>query len=313
MLMEVENKREEEGKNDMRNRKQKKLELKSHKMNSFSRILGFFMMTYAILLMVPVTFSLISSFKSLADFNDNMFGITSFTLENYKKVMQEFVYNVIMKDGSSGYYDFWGLTWNSFWFAIGRAFCSTMVPCIVAYCSAKFDFAIGKILTSVVFITMAIPIIGTTGASIEITRALGLYDSIPGTWFLSANFLGATYLLYYGNFKSIPSDYTEAALVDGANNFTIFFRIMLPMVKSLFTYHLITGFMGEWSNYGIVLYYLPSKPTLSLAMMNFTSLSFTSVTMQMAGCILLALPCLVLFVVFKDKFMENMQVGGIKG
>ena len=282
-------------------------------MNRFSSVILVFMIIYAILLLVPYVFAFITSFKSLGDFRDYMFSWTVPTLENYKKVMQEFVYPVVLKDGSSGYYDFWGMVLNSFLVSVGGAFMMTMTPCVCAYCASKFDFAIGKLLTTIVYVTMSIPIIGSTAASIQMTQFLGLHDTIVGTWFLKATFLGLNYLLYLGNFKSIPKDYTEAAYMDGAGNFRIFFRIMFPMVRNLFNLQMILGFVQIWSDYSVPMYYLPSTPTLSLAMLNFSSLSSTSVTMQMAGCMLLSLPNLVLFVLFKEKFMGNIQMGGVKG
>lgn len=288
-------------------------ELREHKMNVFSWIMFGFMAVYAILLLIPFVFAFVSSFKPIADFIDNMFGWTMPSLENYLKVFTEFKYQVILKDGSAGYFDFWGLTWNSLVLAIGCVFCETMTACIVAYCSAKFDFWISKILVVLVYALMAIPIIGTTGASIQMMRNIGLYDTMIGALFLKCNFLGMDFLLYYGNFKTIPSDFTEAARMDGAGNFRIFFKIMFPMVRNLFTLQMILGFVTYWSDYNIPLYYLPSVPTLSLAMLNFNELSFTSVTMQLAGCVLLSLPCLVMFILFKDKFMGNMQMGGVKG
>lgn len=282
-------------------------------MNRFSWVILVFMIIYAILLLIPYVFAFITSFKSLGDFRDYMFSWTVPTMENYKKVMQEFVYPVVLKDGSSGYYDFWGMVLNSFLVSVGGAFMMTMTPCVCAYCASKFDFAIGKLLTTIVYVTMSIPIIGSTAASIQMTQFLGLHDTIVGTWFLKATFLGLNYLLYLGNFKSIPKDYTEAAYMDGAGNFRIFFRIMFPMVRNLFNLQMILGFVQIWSDYSVPMYYLPSTPTLSLAMLNFSSLSSTSVTMQMAGCMLLSLPNLVLFVLFKEKFMGNIQMGGVKG
>lgn len=287
--------------------------LKSHKMSAFSRIMLVFMIIYAIGLMLPYVFALLTSFKEFGDFSDNMFGWTTPTLENYKKVMQEFVYPVVLPDGSSGYYDFWGMVGTSFLVAVGCAFAEAITPCVCAYCSVKFDFVIGKIMTAIVYITMSIPIVGSTAASIQMTHAIGLHDTIIGTWFLRLTFLGMNYLLFQGNFKSIPSDYAESAYMDGAGNFTIFFKIMFPMVRNLFNLLMILGFVQIWSDYSIPMYYLPSKPTLSLAMLNFSSLSSTSVTMQMAGCMLLSIPNLILFVLFKDKFMGNIQMGGIKG
>lgn len=297
----------------MISRKKKDHDLKCHKMNKFSWGLLVFMAIYAVLLLAPYVFALLSSFKSVGDFTDHMFGLTKLTLENYKKVMTGFVYPVVMENGASGYYDFWGMCTNSFLYAIGCAFCGTMTPCIVGYCSAKFDFKIGKFLTSLVYVLMTLPLVGSTGASIQMTKVIGAYDTILGAYFLKCSFLGMNYLLYYGNFKGIPSDYMDAAYMDGAGNFRVFFSIMFPMVKGLFNLQMILGFVTHWSDYTTPMFYLPSKPVLALAMLNFSELSSTSVTMQMAGCILLSIPGFLLFTLFKDKFMGNVQLGGIKG
>ena len=61
------------------------------------------------------------------------------------------------------------------------------------------------------------------------------------------------------------------------------------------------------------MYFMPSRPTLALTLLNFSELSGTTETMQMAACVLLALPGIILFICFKEKFMTNLQVGGVKG
>lgn len=286
---------------------------KTNKMNRFAWVMFVIMSIYAILILFPYAFALFASFKSVADFSDNPFGISVPTLSAYTKMLKSFVYPVLMKDGSAGYYDFLGLTINSFLFASGRAFIGTMTPCVVSYCAARFDFKIGKFLTDLVYVLLTVGLIGTTGASIEMTQRLGLYDNMIGMYVLSASFLGMQYLYYYGNWKTIPSDFSEAAIMDGAGNFTIFFRIMFPMVRSLFSLNLITGFIGHWGDYGTPLFYMPSTPTLALAMFNFNELYSTSVTMQLAGCLMLSIPGLILFLVGKKYFVGNMQLGGIKG
>lgn len=287
--------------------------LKRYRMNKTAWIMCVCLLIYAAALLYPYFFALLTSFKTMGDFTDKMFSVTALTFDNYKRVFTEFIYPVTLSDGSAGYYNFFGLAWNSLLYALGGAFCLAVVPCITAYCSAKFDFLIGRILTVIVYFCMAVPIVGRTASEIQMTHFLGIYDSIPGMWFMKCSFLGMYYLIFHAAFRSIPRDYTEAAYMDGAGNFRIFFKIMLPLVSNNIFLVLILQFVALWSDYTGPLYFLPSKPTLSLALLNFSSLSSTSATMQMAACVLLCIPSLLLFAKFSDKFTNNLNVGGIKG
>ena len=168
----------------MRWKKTKREPMRTSRMNGFAWGMLFFLLIYVSLLLLPYVFAIVSSFKTLNDFIDNLFGWTKPTLENYRDVMEKFKYPVVMDNGSAGYYNFLGMSINSVLYALGGAFCATIIPCITAYCSAKFDFVIGKILTHLVYIIMALPLVGTTGASIEMTKMLGIHDTIPVMWFL---------------------------------------------------------------------------------------------------------------------------------
>jgi len=101
--------------------------------------------------------------------------------------------------------------------------------------------------------------------------------------------------------------------MDGASNMSIFTRIMLPLSMSTMSVVFILAFVNFWSDYTTPMYFLPSYPTLALSLLNFSELSGTTETMQMAACVLLCIPTLVLFACFTEKFTENLQIGGIKG
>lgn len=286
---------------------------KVNKMNVFAYGMLVFLVIYAVCLVYPYFLALISSFKTMSDFTDNMFAFTAPTLDNYKRVFTEFIYPVTLSDGSAGYYDFFGLAVNSFTYALGGALCLAIAPCITSYCVARFPYFFSKVVMTVVYVCMAIPIVGSTASEIQMTHTLGIYDTIPGIWFMKFSFLGMYFLIYHAAFKSVPEDYAEAAYMDGAGNFTIFFRIMFPMVTNIFSLVVILQFVALWSDYTGPLYFLPSNPTLSLALLNFSESSNTSATMQMAACVLLCIPSLLLFAKFNDKFTNNTQMGGIKG
>lgn len=296
-----------------RKKKYKEQARKPSRMTPITWIVCVVLLIYACCLMYPYLLAVLSSFKSLSNYTDNFFSVTEFTLENFKRVLTGFVYPVILKDGGSGYYDFLGLTVNSFLYAAGGALCLTVTPCVVAYCCQKYPYKFSKFIEALIYVVMIVPIIGNTASTIQMTQNLGTYDTMWGHWFMKCSFLGVYFLVYHAAFEGIPNDYSEAVYMDGGGHFTIFFRIMLPLVSKQMLTVFILQFVALWSDYMGVLYYLPSTPTISVALLNFSSLASTTAPMQLAACLLASLPSLALFAKFSDQFMGSLQMGGVKG
>ncbi len=286
---------------------------RTSKMSPVTWVCCLVLVIYACCLMYPYLLALLSSFKSLKDYTDNMFTITNLTFDNFKKVFTGFVYPVILKNGAAGYYNFLGLTMNSVMYAVGGAFFLAVTPCIVAYCCQKFPFKFSKFIEALVYIVMIVPIVGNTASSIQMTHSLGMYDTMWGHYLMKCSFLGIYFLVYHAAFEAIPDDYMEAVYMDGGGHFTIFFKIMLPLVSKQILTVFILQFVLLWSDYTGVLYYLPSLPTLSIALLNFGELASTTVPMQLAACMLTSIPGLALFAKFSDQFMGSLQTGGVKG
>ena len=163
---------------------------------------------------------------------------------------------------------------------------------------------------------MVIPIVGNLPSEIQIARIFGLYDQIWGLWIMKANFLGMYFLVFYGVFKGIPKEYAEAAKVDGAGNFSILFRIMLPMVRNTFFVVMLIKFIEFWNDYQTPLIYLKSYPTIAYGvfyMANSRENGLSTVPMRMTSAMLAFIPVFVLFMVFQKKLVGNLTVGGIKG
>lgn len=286
---------------------------KAARMTPLSWTVCIVLLLYASCLMYPYLLALLSSFKSLTDYTDHFFSITKLTMENFVKVFTQFTYPVLLKNGGSGYYDFLGLTMNSFLYAGGGAFCLTVTPCVVAYCCQKFPYKFSKFIEAMIYVVMIVPIIGNTASSIQMTQNIGIYDHMWGHWIMKCSFLGVYFLVYHAAFEGIPNDYMEAVYMDGGGHFTIFFKIMLPLVSKQMLTVFILQFVALWSDYMGVLYYLPSTPTISVALLNFTSLALTTAPMQLAACMLASIPGLALFAKFSDQFMGSLQMGGVKG
>ena len=105
--------------------------------------------------------------------------------------------------------------------------------------------------------------------------------------------------------------------MDGAGEYTVFLRIMLPMVKTVFWTIALIYFITYWNDYQTPLLYMPSYPTLSYGVYSLTvntsaSLGLNYKTVQMAASMTLIVPILIAFIIFKDKIMGNLTMGGEK-
>ena len=278
-----------------------------------AKIICVFLVIYASAILYPYLLALNSAFRDWGSFTDNIFGISKWTLDNFKQVFVQFNYPVTMPDGTPGAFYFDGLLFNSALYSLGCAAAASICPCIVGYCTAKFPYKFSRFIISMIYVLMGLPIVGTTVSEIQMSQTIGVYNTIPGMWFLKFGFVGLYTLLFHSMYKSLPNEYVEAAYMDGAGNMQIFTRIMLPMGMPTMSVVFILSFVNFWSDYTAPMYFLPSYPTLSLSLLNFAELSSTTETMQMAACVLLCIPSLVLFASFTEKFTENLQVGGIKG
>jgi multiple sugar transport system permease protein len=116
-------------------------------------------------------------------------------------------------------------------------------------------------------------------------------------------------------FKGIPKELSESAIIDGANHFQIFIKIMLPLCKpAIITVALFT-FMGVWNDYFGPLIFLsnPDHWTLALGLRAFQLQFGGRFDLMMAAAILIMLPTLVLFFFTQKSFIEGITFTGIKG
>ena len=123
------------------------------------------------------------------------------------------------------------------------------------------------------------------------------------------------YLVFFAAFKGVSKEYSEAASIDGASEFTIMVRIMLPMVKTVMLTVFLIKFIELWNDYQNPMLYLPSYPTVAFGVYYMSVVNRTndiSTTVRLAGSILMAVPVLILFVCFKDKLIGNLSMGGVK-
>ena len=201
-------------------------------------------------------------------------------------------------------------------YAVVGALLRALIPCLVAYVAQKWDNLCSKILYTSVIVTMIIPIIGSNASMMVLMKQLRLYDTFFGVYLMQASYTGFYFLVYYGVFKGMAKEYSEAAIVDGANEYRVLFSIMLPLVKSTFATVFLIMFIEMWNDYQMPLLWLPTYPTLAYAVYTLTqpggNNKLSTETMRLTFCMITALPILVLFIAFRNQIMGNLTMGGVK-
>lgn len=184
-----------------------------------------------------------------------------------------------------------------------------------AYVVAKYEFPGRKLIFSVVVFSLIVPIVGSLPSQIQLMDALHLSNTVIGCIFLYSGGFGMNFLLLYSFFKNLSWTYVEAARIDGASDFKIFFRIIIPMAKGPVIAIAVIQLIGLWNDYLTPSIYLPDKPTIAvgLKLLQTTMVQQGNYTLLFATIIIALIPIVVLFCCFSKTIMENTSVGGLKG
>lgn len=211
---------------------------------------------------------------------------------------------------------FFGLVGNSVWYTALATVCPILVNACVSYVLAKYKFKLRSVYYGVIIFCMTIPIIGNSASKMQVYNQLYLLDTGPLLVGLAhATMGGMGFLVLYAFFRNISWSYAEAALIDGANHFTVFFRIMLPMALPAMGALLLVNGITAWNTYLEVLMFNPSWPGIAsgLYIISRTLPRFNNEPAYYAALVISIIPVLVVFSIFQDKIMANFSVGGLKG
>lgn len=246
---------------------------------------------------------------------ETMLGQEGFTFDNYVWAWNNFRVDSV---GNGVYTEVGELFLNSFVYSIVATLITTATHSITAYISARYSHhKIAAILYPIVIVTMLLPIVGNLPSELNMMRMMGWYDRVWGLWLMKGGFLGTNFLIFYSGFKSISWEYAEAAFVDGASHFRVLVQIMIPLASGTLGALALITFITYWNDWKVNIQYLPTTwPMISNALYRFQSdggVPGITTPRRMAGCLIIATPLIILFVIFRKKLMGSLTIGGIKG
>ncbi len=222
---------------------------------------------------------------------------------------------------SANFVDAWKSGHFPLWYANTVVMCGgiLLVQCftvsLAGYAFARLNFR-GKTVLFYAFLLqlMLVPPILIV-PNMHTLIALHLYDSLPGVmmpYFVSA--FGV--FLMRQTFRTIPRDYEEAAVVDGAGVLTLIFRVLLPLARPGLIAFAIVSLTYHWNEFlwPLMATSSPSTQVLTVGLASFTSGAEAGSEwgVMAAGTFLVAAPLLVLFVAFQRQIVASFTFSGIK-
>ena len=204
--------------------------------------------------------------------------------------------------------------YNSFKLAFLTVGGTLFVTSAAAYAFARLDFWGRDFVFSTLLATLMVPGIVTLIPLYIIYKNIGWIDTHYPLWVPKVlHSVTATFLLRQF-FKQIPQELEDAARIDGASNFQIYWKIMLPQVKPALAAVGIFAFLDSWNDLFGPLIFLNSLElqTLPIALKLFQGEFFTQINVLMAGATLSILPVLIVFFAAQKYFLRGITMTGIK-
>ncbi len=295
-----------------------KIKDKVKNVSVFSIIVFLILAAYSLCLLYMIFWAFMTSVKNYDDylFDSAIAFPKTFDWSSYAVVFEEFSVT-IQKNGEMYNFGVLDMFFNSVIYAGIGSLLSTLVPFVVAYITAKYDFWYSKVINTMVIVLLGLPIIGNTSSMIAVLNALNLFDSFIGLFMMGFSFVSIYYMIFYASWSGIPNAYREAAEIDGANDFTVMCRIMFPMMTKIFTTVLLMIFVSRWNDYQTPLLYAPSIPVLARGVYTVTKTSgnagsLSNTPTRMAAIMVVLIPISIVFILFNKKLMGNVSMGGLK-
>ncbi|HMN27888.1 MAG TPA: carbohydrate ABC transporter permease [Caldilineaceae bacterium] len=212
-------------------------------------------------------------------------------------------------------FPFWLLLRNTLFYAVLSTFGIVLSSAVVAYGFARLEFWGRDLLFGITLATMMLPAVVTFIPTYILFRAfnwVGTYAPL-----LVPSFFGGAFNIFLLRqfMLTIPWDLTDAARVDGASEFTILWRIMLPLVKPALLVVAVMHFLFTWNDFFGPLIYLDdtSEYPLVLGLYAFQTRRGVQWNHLMAASLTVTFPLILLFFIAQRYFIEGVTLSGLKG
>ncbi|MBT2946418.1 sugar ABC transporter permease [Vibrio anguillarum] len=261
-----------------------------------------FLLLNALLVLGPVAWTILASFKRGNNLFSTSFSDITFTLDHYRALFTDTPY----------------LDWyiNTLILATVNMGISLIVVTMTAYVFSRYRFK-GKrnVMMGILVLQMFPAFLSMTAIYILLSK-MNLIDTYAGLLFVyvTGSLPFMTWLVK-GYFDALPTSLDEAAKIDGAGHMTIFLEIILPLARPILVFVALVSFTGPWMDFILPTLILRSEEKMTLAIGIFSWISSNSAenfTLFAAGSLLVAIPITLLFVVTQKHITTGLVSGAVK-
>lgn len=271
---------------------------------SFNTIIYILVAICTLISFFPTLFSFVIAFVTEKNgqimFEDPSAFWRGLTFENFIKVLSE---SNIPR---------WTL--NSFIVAISQTILYVLIASLAAFGFARLKFKGRRVIFNICLLSMLVPGIINCVPNYIIISEMGLYDNLiamilPGLSGVSGVFLLKQFM------NNIPKDFDEVARVEGASNFTIYRKVILPMCRPALASLAIFTFQGAWNDFlwPIIVTSSDEQRTLAAGLYKTLMADAQYRGSLMAASIISAIPIIVIFIFGQKYFTQGIGRGGLKG
>ncbi|MDH6426158.1 sugar ABC transporter permease [Paenibacillus sp. FSL R7-0048] len=279
----------------------------SRKVANFIRLAGSYIILIALSIaaLYPALWILLASFRPGKSLYSKTFIPEQFTLSHYRELF------------TSPSYMFGTWYANTLKIAVFSMLIGVVLTLLTSYAVSRFRFKARKTALSTVLILGMFPGFMSMIAIYMLLKEFNLLDTHIALIIVYAAGapLGGTFIAK-GFLDTIPRSLDEAARIDGASNFGIFMRIILPLSRPMITYMALTQFVGPWVDFIFARLILRTKEnwTVAVGMWDMVNTNQnTNFTLFSAGAVLISIPIMILFVFLQRLLVDGLTAGASKG
>ena len=263
----------------------------------------------AALWLTPLVWLVVTSFGVDEGPNIRSFFPASYTLAHYRALL--------MGSDSVSQFPQWFL--NTLLTAIGTSIISTAFVLMTAYAMSFLRFRGRRAMMNIAIVLDLFPGFLAMIAVYFILREIGLTNSLAGLVIVYSGSSGIGYLVARGFFDTVPSALREAAYLEGANEATVCWRIILPLSRPIIVYTVVSSFLVPWMDFVYASIILSSgisaDKTVALGLFSMVDkVNRNRYFAQFcAGGVLSSLPISVLYFIMQRFYVEGVTGGAVKG
>lgn len=187
---------------------------------------------------------------------------------------------------------------------------------VAAYPLARYRTRLNKIMYVVFIAAMIVPPLTILVPLYKFYASINAMNSYWGIVLIHLTFqLPLTIFLYTGFISTIPHELDEAALIDGCSRFSVFFRILFPLLKPITATVIILAGINVWNDYQFSVFFMQATEmkTFTVALSSFFSANTNYVTWVAAGALLGSLPMILVYLFLQKYFVSGLSSGAVKG